>query len=368
MGVFRLIAVLCAALSGGAALAQPAATTPTTDAPTTNAAGKVEFVEGDVRFLDQAQRLRRPRSGDPINEGESIVTGTDGEVHLEMADGGFIAVRPGTRMRIMNYRAEGDANDRSVMSLLEGSFRSITGWIGRFSPRNYSVQTPTATIGVRGTDHEPRVIPEGSALGEPGTYDRVHVGGTTISGKQGTIDVAPGRAGFFPFRAAARPRVLDSVPAFFRPSRNEGRFAQRHEQVQRVIGERREERRRVIEQRRRELDPRGQESKDAQERSRVERERKMEEQRRDQLERQREQRERKAAEQTRRNETKERKQRELDARQRELQEQRVRERDLKQKRLREGREVDGGGREPGRPDGRGKGDDRPGPGRRDRGG
>src|SRR2546427_42812 len=62
-------------------------------------AGKVELVEGDVRFFDRAMTMRRPVTEDSIFEGESIATGPNGEVHLRMEDGGFIAVRPGTRMR-----------------------------------------------------------------------------------------------------------------------------------------------------------------------------------------------------------------------------------------------------------------------------
>jgi hypothetical protein len=214
------------------------------------AAGKVALVEGDVRFLDGNRRMRRPGSGEPIYEGESIVTGTDGEVHLQMEDGGYVAVRPATRMRIVNFRAEGDAEDRSIIALLEGSFRSVTGWIAKSGRDRAVVRTPTATIGIRGTEHEPLVIPAGSALGEPGTYDRVHFGETEIRTKQGVVAVRPNQAGFVPFGGAQRPRVLDRIPAFFRATRNEARFSGLHERVNRQLDQRREERRRVIEERR----------------------------------------------------------------------------------------------------------------------
>src|SRR5262245_15866930 len=94
-------------------------------------AGKVELTEGSVQFLDANRSARRPRVGDAIYEGESVTTGADGEVHLQMEDGGYIAVRPGTRMRIVNFRAQADAGDRSVIALLQGSFRSVTGWIAK---------------------------------------------------------------------------------------------------------------------------------------------------------------------------------------------------------------------------------------------
>ena len=213
-------------------------------------AGKVELVEGDVRFFDRAMTVRRPVTEDSIFEGESIATGSNGEVHLRMEDGGFIAVRPGTRMRIAKFRAQGDESDAVTIGLLEGSFRSITGWIARFGRNNYQVRTPTVTIGVRGTDHEPFHIPAGSSLGEPGTYDKVNQGGTYLRTAQGRVDVAPGRAGFAGLRRAERPRVLASIPAHFRPTRHEERITRRYQEIQQRLPELRENRRKLAQEQR----------------------------------------------------------------------------------------------------------------------
>src|SRR5713226_1128500 len=211
-------------------------------------AGKVELVEGDVRFFDRGMTMRRPVTEDSIFEGESIATGSNGEVHLRMEDGGFIAVRPGTRMRIAKFRAQGDESDAMTIGLLEGSFRSSTGWIARFGRNNYQVRTPTVTIGVRGTDHEPFHIPSGSPLGEPGTYDKVNQGGTYLQTAQGRVDVAPGRAGFAGLRRAERPRVLESIPAHFRPTRHEAGITRRYQEIQQRLPELRENRRKLAQE------------------------------------------------------------------------------------------------------------------------
>ncbi|MGB7543429.1 MAG: FecR domain-containing protein [Burkholderiales bacterium] len=229
----------------------PASTAAPTEEP--DSAGKVELIEGDARVFDKAKKLRQVKVGDPVFEGDSIVTGQDGEVHLAMGDGGYIGVRPGTKMRIVNYRAQGDADDKALFGLLEGSFRSITGWIARFGPKNYVIRTPTATIGVRGTDHEPSVIPEGSTLGEPGTYDKVNIGGTFLNTPQGRVDIEPGKAGFAPRRGGVRPRLLERVPAFFKPTRNEQRFEGLHERIQKQLQERRGQRQKFIRERRQRL-------------------------------------------------------------------------------------------------------------------
>jgi hypothetical protein len=225
------------------AIAQPAP-------PTRNEAGTIELVEGGVSVTGADRRARTVRKGDMLFEGDAIATTADGELHANLTDGGVIAVRPNTQLRITRYQANGDASDTSILNLVKGSFRSITGWIARTNPAGYQIRTPNSTLGVRGTDHEPLVIPQGASEGEPGTYDRVHAGTSFIRGSNGTVDVTAGRAGFFAHHGRDRPRVLDQVPRFFRPARNERLLEGRHERIRQVLEQKRGERRKIIEERR----------------------------------------------------------------------------------------------------------------------
>jgi hypothetical protein len=220
------------------------------DAGDRSAAGIVSLVDGDVRFLDVRQQARRPAVGDTVYEGEGIVTGADGEVHLDMQDGGYIGVRPGTKLNIVNFKAEGGKDDGFLLGLLEGSFRAVTGWITTSSSRRAEVRTPTATIGIRGTDYEPLVIPEGSKAGEAGTYNRVNIGETEMRTAQGSVLVKPNQAGFVPRRGAVAPRVLARVPPVFKPTRNEKRFEGLHARIHQNLEQRRQQRVKQIEQRR----------------------------------------------------------------------------------------------------------------------
>jgi hypothetical protein len=247
--VLRLPVAIVLAFLAQLACAQGA--TPAAPADDRSPAGTVSLVEGDVSFLDAHQQVRRPNLGDPVYEGDNIVTGGDGEVHLDMQDGGYIGVRPGTKMRIVNFKAEGGADDGFLLNLLEGSFRAVTGWITRSSGRRAEVQTPTVTIGIRGTDYEPLVIPEGSKSGEPGTYNRVNIGETEMRTSQGSIIVRPNQAGFVPHRGALQPRLLARVPAYFKPTRNEKRFEGLHQRIHQNLEEKRKQRVKQIEQRRR---------------------------------------------------------------------------------------------------------------------
>ena len=184
--------------------------------------------------------------GDAVSEGDSLITGKASEVHLTMQDTGFIALRPNTRFKIVGYKADGGDDDKGVFNLLVGGMRSVTGWIGKFNPTAYQVRTPSATVGIRGTDHETRYIPPGSSDGESGTYDKVFAGGTTLQTDSGQTDVAPNQAGFASAGLRERPRVLDQVPAFFRPGPNEALINQKHAQIQQGINQRRDERQKVV--------------------------------------------------------------------------------------------------------------------------
>lgn len=213
-----------------------------------NRAAKVVLVEGDVAAYSTTKQKRKLAVGDTISEGDSIVTGKDGELHLDMEDGGYMSVRPNTKMRIAKYQAKGEDNDTAVFRLIEGSLRSVTGWIGKFNRSQYLVRTPNATVGIRGTDHEPFVIPAGSTLGEPGTYDKVNEGGSFIQTPAGRADVAPNQSGFVPHDKGAKPRVLKEIPKHFRPGRFEQRFQGKHAEVLARIEKRRADRRSEIKQ------------------------------------------------------------------------------------------------------------------------
>jgi hypothetical protein len=238
-----------AARTAPAVPAAPGAAAPSADKTVeVNRAAKVSLVEGDVTVMAADKKRRKVTVGDYLVEGDSIITGKDSELHLDMEDGGYISVRPNTKMRIVKYQAKGEATDTGVFGLLEGGFRSLTGWIGKYSRANYTVRTPTATIGIRGTDHEPYVIPKGSSEGDPGTYDKVNEGGSYIQTAGGRAEVSPNQAGFVSNEKGARPRLLKEIPRHFRAGRHEALFNGRHALIQQRIEQRREERRNEIRQ------------------------------------------------------------------------------------------------------------------------
>ena len=186
-------------------------------------AGNVQFVIGDAKLITRAGETRALQKGAEINEGDRIVTAAGASAQIKMVDGGFIAIRPNTDMGFDTYRYSGkeDGTENAVVSLLQGGFRTITGIIGRTNKQNYLVKTATATIGIRGTDHEPMVIlqpaPGQVAIAPPGTYDKVNVGVAFIRTDAGSVDIQRNQVGFAPVSKAA-PVILPRIPSFYKPT------------------------------------------------------------------------------------------------------------------------------------------------------
>jgi len=211
-------------------------------------AGKLDFVEGDSIIEAQGAQPRIASTGEPIYPSDTITTFAAAEVHVTMADGAHLSLRENTKVTITEYVADGGDEDRSIIDLAKGTLRAITGWIGKYRREGYQIRTPQVTIGVRGTDHEPTYLPPGDPRGEPGTYDKVNEGTAVMQSQYGTVEVPPNRAAHFTPGRREPPRLLASIPAFFKPARNEQRFLARARENQRTLDQQREARRQYVQQ------------------------------------------------------------------------------------------------------------------------
>ena len=190
-------------------------------------AGTVDFIEGDALIEAKGVPNRTAKHGEPVHQGDTITTFPGAEMHLRMADGGYLSLRENTKITLTSYRANGDDKDESLIDLAKGALRSVTGWIAKQRGNAYSVRTPMVTIGVRGTDHETIHFEGGDPRGEAGSYDKVNEGRTIMQSKSGRVEIAPNQSARFHPDLRGPPRVLPSVPNFFRPARNERQFAER---------------------------------------------------------------------------------------------------------------------------------------------
>lgn len=187
------------------------------------AAGNVDTASGEASVASPGGKPRAIAKGDRIVEGDTITTGANGAVLITTDDSGVLAVRPRSRLTIDAYKVNGSDQDSVVLNLLRGSLRSITGWISKTAPKNYRITTSTATVGIRGTDHEVAVgeAVEGSKDDSEGTWNQVTEGATTLATPAGELaqqagtPSATGRvktAGLAPVQAAPPPALFKPQP------------------------------------------------------------------------------------------------------------------------------------------------------------
>jgi hypothetical protein len=86
---------------------------------------------------------------DDLYEGQKITTGGQGQVQIVFADDTHMVVGPGSSLVIEKYlMRNGGTASQFAVSALGGTFRFITG---KSAKTAYKIDTPTGTIGVRGT-------------------------------------------------------------------------------------------------------------------------------------------------------------------------------------------------------------------------
>ena len=211
-------------------------------------AGNVIFSRGTVEAQSNG-RSRPLAKGAQVCVGETIATSDSSVVQIRMLDTGFISVRPDTKLRIDTFAFNGkeDGTERSALYLMQGAFRAVTGLIGHLNKDHYVIDTPSATIGIRGTDHEPMFIPAPApgqaATGEPGTYDKVNRGGVYIRTAAGSVDVRPNEVGYAPVGQNVPPVILREIPRFYQAgtgveSRHDSANTEGHSGASKDAGER----------------------------------------------------------------------------------------------------------------------------------
>lgn len=176
-----------------------------------------------------AGTTRKLREGDAVYVGERVRAAALAEAVLKTEDAGIVAIRPSTEFIAERFSAEGKPTDNFALRLATGSLRVISGWISRTNPSDHSIITRNATIGIRGTDHEPYVLSAElakSTSNPEGTYDKVNRGGTTLQVGENKLDIDAGRVGFARARKTVKERalmtillpvLLDKVPDFYVP-------------------------------------------------------------------------------------------------------------------------------------------------------
>ena len=115
--------------------------------------GTVTDVSGPMvaRRLDGTIKALTAQSA--VEQGDTLVTEKGTYARIKFIDNGEITLRPNTQFKIENfsYEAAKPESDSAFFTLLKGGLRSITGLLGKRNHDKFGLNTPTATIGIRGT-------------------------------------------------------------------------------------------------------------------------------------------------------------------------------------------------------------------------
>ena len=150
--------------------------------------GQIIWVKGGsvtAKQPDQAPRVLKRRS--VIYEGDVITTSKGATGQAAFTDGGLISFNPESEFKIDEYKFKKGApakDAKSVMSLMKGGFRTVTGSIPKENPDAYKINTPVATIGVRGTGYATVLSPT------KGLLLKIEKGKIEVANKGGKVEMS----------------------------------------------------------------------------------------------------------------------------------------------------------------------------------
>lgn len=201
------------------------------------AAGQVLFALGRVEIQRDGQTLPA-RRGMAVEVGDTIDTGPQGIAQLRFSDGALLSLRAGSVMTVEDFRlptpaaaaaapvaaapqlqpqaAAAPQGGRSLLRLVRGAFRTVTGLIGKGANDQYQVVTPAATIGIRGTDYSAAYCAGACGATPEGLYVGVSNGEVFVNNDAGELVLADNQYGYVrdagtpPSRELAPPKALEA--------------------------------------------------------------------------------------------------------------------------------------------------------------
>jgi hypothetical protein len=88
-----------------------------------------------------------------VKQSDVLVTGADGSVGVTFLDNSLLSIGPGSALAIDRYSFDTTTHDGQFdASLKRGTLAVVSGRMVKRSPESMRVHTPSAIMGVRGTE------------------------------------------------------------------------------------------------------------------------------------------------------------------------------------------------------------------------
>lgn len=153
-----------------------------------------------------------------VESGDTLVSEKNTYAQIKFIDNSEITLRPGTTFKVEHFsfdegKPEGD---NASYSLMKGGLRSITGLMGKRNKEKFSLKTPTATIGIRGTTFIAQYVPPPIAGAAPpalppGLHLNVTDGAIVVTNHGGALGFQAGQFGYVPSVSQA-PLIVPGNP------------------------------------------------------------------------------------------------------------------------------------------------------------
>ncbi len=111
----------------------------------------VKTIEGSVDIV-RGGAITRAASGDQLFVSDQLKSGAGATAGIVFKDGTLLTVGPSSNIKVRDYAYE-PKNEKYAFSLYldKGSAVYSSGQIGKLAPQVVKVDSPTASVGVRGT-------------------------------------------------------------------------------------------------------------------------------------------------------------------------------------------------------------------------
>jgi hypothetical protein len=120
-------------------------------------AGSLRKTKGDV-LIERSGKIIKAESGTPVYPNDAVRTGTDGSVGIIFKDNSRIGLGPNSRLEIKQLVFKPAQGQFSMVNkLTKGTGSFVSGEMTKLSPESVIIETPTSTIGVRGTTYNIKV-------------------------------------------------------------------------------------------------------------------------------------------------------------------------------------------------------------------
>ncbi|WP_432240461.1 FecR family protein [Herbaspirillum robiniae] len=155
--------------------------------------GQVTHLSGvlTARHADGTRNLLAVKSA--ILQGDTLITERETYTRVKFLDDAEIVLRPGTEVDVKKYvyDEQKPANDSVAIGLVKGGLRAVTGLVGKRNHDAVNFDTPTATIGIRGT-HFGALFCQNDCGGVPTPTGKTPDNGLHVDVVSGAISVSNG--------------------------------------------------------------------------------------------------------------------------------------------------------------------------------